>query len=372
MKNIIIIIISICFILTISSCNLNQVNDNISKEQIIEEKEEETIDTPNFVYNKSGNYANKGYLDFNKDYIFYKYNSTDNIDSIYKTDKLNQQTLIISDLKNCSNIVTQDEYIFFLERDYKNVSYKINRIKNDGTEFQSLIDSNFDITNFIIYENNLYFIADSGNKDEVDLPIYCLYKYSITDKSNDVLDKNVSKESNLIAYENKIIYTFGTYLKINNLETNSIISTLTTNYGENLAMLQCYGESLYYTNGTDIKVIEISNIKDNLSESVLISSAPEELFSIRNINISDNYIFFTGQYKERKYGDTTLLNVYRINKDGSEFKKIAALNFNLPELDNRVNNFLYILDNNLILIDYFTNVLNVLNYDGEELKAIDI
>lgn len=359
MKKIIISSILIFIMIFTSSCNLNEVIEGNPIENGVGEEQKENNE------NKYGNYANNGYFDYNNDYIFYK-SKDDNKDSIYLLDKLGNRILIIRDLINCRNIIIQDEDIFFLQRDYENDEYKINRVKNDGTDLQIIIDSNYNISRFVLDEYNIYYVMDSGEKDDIDSQIYYLYKYNIVDGSNTVLDKDISEVSDLIVYENKIIYRYGIYLNVYDITTNEKISVLTTNYGENLRMLQYHDSSIYYTNGEDIKKVDIENLHNNFTEADKIVSKPKEIFNINNLNIADEYIFFTGQYEKKEYGNTSLLNVFRVNNDGKELKKIAAVDFNITELDNRINNYLYIVDDKLILFDYYSNAVKIFDFDGKE------
>lgn len=360
MKKIIINCILIFIMIFTSSCELNDVieDNHIENSAEGEQKEDNTN-------NKYGNYANNGYLDYNNDYIFYK-NKDDNKDSIYKMDKMGNKTLVISDLINCSNIMIQEDDMLFLQKDHENSKYQISSVKNNGADLQKIIDSNYDITRFVLFENSIYYVMDSGEKDEVDLPKYYLYKYGIADGSNTILDENTSEVSDLIVHENKIIYRYGTYLKVYNITTNEKISMLTTSNGENLRMLQYHDNSIYYTNGEDIKKVDIDNFQNNFVEADKIISKPKEIFNINNLNISDEYMFFTGQYEKKEYGDTSLLNIFRVNKDGKELKKIVSADFNMTELDNRINNYIYIVDEKLILFDYYSNVVKIFDFDGKE------
>ncbi|QSX05424.1 hypothetical protein JYG23_12170 [Sedimentibacter sp. zth1] len=368
-------IILLCLIVILfSSCNTEQIDNNIEDNEAVssennnnqnvnnnnttQDKHEDTsnedTDTQDEIctINYSPNQANGGNFSYDKENIYYLLDN-----KLHCMSKENKEQKILFPNYKIRDFMLYKNKIYIKYNKDSETKYSI--IDKDGTNEKQI---NIKATGFlctpIIYKDYLYFTRET-NEDF----LYEVLKFDIESGKHQIDDIFKDIRTSLIlpiTYNDNLFlvdflqpYNLISYDgdKIKNLEFNGAIN----NEGDFISNIQIVDDYIYYYSKN---CIAKEKLGDPTSAQVLFS---EKDYIISRINVTSDYIFFThiiNNYDQ----DNVVVEINRIDHDGNNLKKVFEDKVN--HSTNMSSSGIYIIDDVIYYKSVETGKINAFDIDG--------
>ncbi len=329
----------------------------------------------NTVGNTIGNIRNYGYAAYEKQWIYYISPNSDSTKiclNKVKNDGTKKQVILEADYDMLS-INAIDGYLYFItidtteadtlastlpEDEKANIDYvnnKICRMKNDGTELTVINDNEFSNDCYEIYviKDKVYYIGEDYN----------IYTMNLDGSNKTQISKN--KTGYLGISEKYILYNDypeGSENLTEEEAENTDYVTYVMNIdgtnarpvnGKRLYSVTLKDDYIYYTN--DEK--QICKVKVDGTEDSLVFDT-----DAYNMNLSGNYVYYMN-YKDEEASDYTVC-IYRVKTDGTENKVIKEL--------NTYSSFIDVLGSQVFYMDSSNDQGHIALVNGKDSKEIEL
>lgn len=312
------ILIVLMLISSLAGCNANEVIDKSINNESVKYNTDINTDVEDVVnYHDlkmdEMNIGNRKCLAIKNGDIYYI--DTNNKNQLYMIDNQFKNKKLISDRYVLDIVSVTDNEIYFVQvtkQDERTRLYDICSVNKNGDSCNVVVK---DVISTVFLNNKFYYYRLTGEvADEIGNEFCNFNSFDINSKEESIIDEKIVSEKPPVLYKNKIFYVGSDdkFIEYNpDTEEKKQLNV-------NIQFFYRYSDdNIYAYKGS---TVERTNLSNN-TETVIMPEM-EEIYNIWEMNVTKNYIFFLAQDTKEVEDEIYRLNLYRMKKDGSEFKKI--------------------------------------------------
>lgn len=355
------ILIVLILIIVISGCDYSDFTNG--KGDSVNDAND--IVNDNSIKTDEMNIGNRKCLEIKDNEIYYIDTSDKN--RLYMTDNQLKNKKLICDKYVLEIISVTDDEIYFVEvteNEEKSRLYNICSVNIIEGSYNLVVK---DVISAVFLNNNFYYyrLTDKiANEVGTEFANFC--SFNLNSKEEKILDEKTVISKSPILYKNKVYYNAANdkYIEYNP-------------YTEEKRALNIDIEFFYRFSDGNVYAYKGSSIKKtNLSDNskILIMPETDEIYNIWEMNVTKDHIFFLAQDTKEVNEGLYRLNLYQMNKDGSELKKIYFSDYSKNIISTE--HFIYDIGNKILLYErnkennlVDRNKLQLIDYEGSEIDS---